>query len=114
MARSPPAATAATPSIPFCNSPPGRPPVSPPCWTARLGGSYDLTGKGNLLLRGAYGIFYDRPFDNLWANTRLNGTALANFDILADSTNFLAPPQLSTYLLQRGNTGFPNITWVDA
>jgi hypothetical protein len=83
-------------------------------WAARLGGSYDLTGKGNLLLRGAYGIFYDRPFDNLWANTRLNNSALANFDIAADTTNFLAPPQLSTYSLQRGNSGFPNLTWVDA
>jgi hypothetical protein len=83
-------------------------------WAARLGGSYDLTGKGTFLVRGAYGIFYDRPFDNLWANTRLNNTALANFDILADNVNYLAPPQLSTYLLQRGNTGFPNITWVDS
>jgi hypothetical protein len=82
-------------------------------WAARLGGSYDLTGKGTLLVRGAYGIFYDRPFDNLWANTRLNGSALANFDILADNVNYLTPPQLSTYSLQRGNTGFPNVTWVD-
>ncbi|HKA01787.1 MAG TPA: TonB-dependent receptor, partial [Candidatus Solibacter sp.] len=61
-------------------------------WASRLGGSYDLTGKGNLLLRGAYGIFYDRPFDNFWANTRLNGATLATFDIFADSTNYLAPP----------------------
>jgi hypothetical protein len=82
-------------------------------WAARLGGSYDLAGKGTLLVRGAYGIFYDRPFDNLWANTRLNGSALANFDIPADYVNYLAPPQLSTYTLQRGNTGFPNSTWVD-
>lgn len=82
-------------------------------WATRLGGSYDLTGKGTLLVRGAYGIFYDRPFDNLWANARLNGSTLANFDILADNTNYLAPPQLGTYSLQRGNTGFPNLTWVD-
>jgi Carboxypeptidase regulatory-like domain len=83
-------------------------------WAARLGGSYDLAGKGNLLLRGAFGIFYDRPYDNLWANTRLNNSVLANFDIAADSTNFLAPAQLSTYRLQRGNSGFPDLTWVDA
>jgi hypothetical protein len=83
-------------------------------WAARLGGSYDLSGHGNLLLRGGYGIFYDRPFDNLWTNTGLNNSALANFDIPADTTNFLALAQLSTYLLQRGNSGFPNITWVDS
>jgi hypothetical protein len=83
-------------------------------WAVRLGGSYDLSGKGTLLLRGGYGIFYDRPFDNLWANTRLNNSVLANFDIAADSTNYLAPAQLSTYGLNPGNTGFPNITWVDA
>ena len=83
-------------------------------WAVRLGGSYDLTGTGTLLLRGAYGIFYDRPFDNLWSNTRLNNGVLATFDILADTTNYLAPPQLSTYSLQRGNTGFPDITWVDS
>jgi hypothetical protein len=82
-------------------------------WAARLGGSYDLTGKGTFLVRGAFGIFYDRPFDNLWANTRLNGTALTNFDIFADTVNILAPPQFSTYFPQRVNTGFPNFTWVD-
>ena len=82
-------------------------------WAVRHGGGYDLSGKGRLLLRGGYGIFYDRPFDNLWANTRLNNMVLANFDISAGTTNYLAPAQLSTYALAPGNTGFPSITWVD-
>ncbi len=32
---------------------------------ARFGFSYDIKNAG-LVLRGSYGIFYDRPFDNLW------------------------------------------------
>jgi hypothetical protein len=84
-------------------------------WAVRLGGSYDLTGKGWLLLRGGYGIFYDRPFDNLWANVRLNGSALSNFDISANTVNYLAPflPQLPAFQLQPVNSGFPDITWID-
>ena len=61
-------------------------------------------------------VFYDRPFDNLWANVRLNGSAFETFDITADSTNFLAPalPQLAGFVLQPINTGLPDITWIDS
>ena len=85
-------------------------------WAARLGASYDLTGKGRSLFRCANGVFYDRPFDNLWANVRLNGSAFETFDITADSTNFLAPalPQLAGFVLQPINTGLPDITWIDS
>jgi len=84
-------------------------------WAVRSGASYDLTGKGKSVVRGGYGIFYDRPFDNLWTNVRLNGSALTNFDISAASVNILAPylPQLSSFSLQPGNQGFPSVTWVD-
>ncbi len=41
-------------------------------WAVRAGLSYDLTGRGGTLLRASYGIFYDRPFDNLWETVSLN------------------------------------------
>jgi hypothetical protein len=82
----------------------------------RFGASYDLTGKGQTILQGGYGIFYDRPFDNLWANVRLNGSTRETFDITADVTNYLAPylPQLPTFSWQAINTGFPNVAWIDS
>jgi len=84
-------------------------------WAPRLGASYDVTGKARTLLRGAYGIFYDRPFDNLWQNVRLNGSVLQMFNISANYTNFLAPflPQLPSFQPQLINLDFPYITWVD-
>jgi hypothetical protein len=38
----------------------------------RAGWAYDISGNGNTLLRGSYGWFYDRPFDNLWQNLQVN------------------------------------------
>src|SRR5579862_3494774 len=34
-------------------------------WAVRAGASYDLSGRARTLLRGGYGIFYDRPFDKI-------------------------------------------------
>jgi hypothetical protein len=45
----------------------------------RLGLSYDLFGDSKTVVRGAYGIFYDRPFDNLWLNLRNNNVVLGTF-----------------------------------
>ncbi len=84
-------------------------------WAARLGGSYDLTGRGDLVLRGGYGIFYDQPFENLWENVRLNDYVLETFDVPQSPPSYLSPvlPQLSSFPLQPGNSTFPAITWVD-
>ena len=38
----------------------------------RFGVSYDAGGTGQTIVRGSYGIFYDRPFDNLWQIVSLN------------------------------------------
>src|SRR5262249_4320205 len=41
-------------------------------WAIRAGFSYDLRGNGRTVLRTSYGIFYDRPFDNLWQVVSIN------------------------------------------
>jgi len=38
----------------------------------RFGFAYDLSGSGRSVLRGGYGIFYDRILNNIWLNTRNN------------------------------------------
>ncbi len=43
-------------------------------WAPRVGVVYDATKNGSLLFRASYGIFYDRPFDNLWLNVSLNAS----------------------------------------
>lgn len=44
----------------------------PSNWAARAAFGFDLFGNGTTLLRGSYGTFYDRPFDNLWENIQQN------------------------------------------
>jgi hypothetical protein len=41
-------------------------------WAPRIGFIWNVNDKGSLLLRGAYGVYYNRPFDNLWLNLRFN------------------------------------------
>jgi len=55
----------------------------------RFGFSYDPSGGGRMLVRGAYGLFYDRPFDNLWQNARNNSFVLGTFR--AQASDYLAP-----------------------
>lgn len=41
-------------------------PAQPGDIAVRGGVAYDLLGSGHLIFRGGYGLFYDRPFDNMW------------------------------------------------
>jgi hypothetical protein len=83
-------------------------------WAPRFGFSYDLLGNARTLVRGAYGLFYDRPYDNLWQNVRTNNFSLANFS-LRGTVNYLAPvsQELKTLNGNLANTSFPNLTLFD-
>jgi hypothetical protein len=59
-------------------------------WAARVGLAWNLTGNGRTVLRAGYGIFYDRPFDNVWQNLR-NNNFLFPRGIPARNTNYLDP-----------------------
>ncbi len=82
-------------------------------WAARLGASYDLTGTGRLLLRGAWGIFYDRPFENLWANVRLNGIRETTFTVPPGVSGFLDGPSLARYTNPVALRDHLLLTWID-
>jgi hypothetical protein len=75
----------------------------------RFGFSYGLPGA---LLRGAYGFFYDRPFENLWQNLRTNSLVLAGFPLPFSRTDYLAPVPgvLRSYQGRPFNTDFPALT----
>lgn len=81
----------------------------------RVGASYDLFGTGRTLLRGGFGTFYDRPFDNLWQDLRSNDYVLSSF-ALSGNFNYLNP--ISSVLPGLAQTSpptpfsFPNVTLV--
>lgn len=43
----------------------------------RFGFSYDVNGKGTTVLRGGWGYYYDRIFDNVYGNSRFNAPQVA-------------------------------------
>jgi hypothetical protein len=81
----------------------------------RMGAAYDLFGTGRTLLRGGFGTFYDRPFDNLWENVRDNNLILPLLQLPAGQTNFLAPVSsvLERFQGQTLASTFPDLTLVD-
>ena len=59
-------------------------------WGGRFGYSFSPFANGSTVIRGAFGVFYDRPFDNLWLNLANNSVGLAVFKP-RPPVNFLEP-----------------------
>ena len=80
----------------------------------RSGAAYDLFGNGRTLVRGGFGTFYDRPFDNLWENVRNNDLILPLTPI-SGQVNILAPISsvLPTLQGQSLASTFPDLTLID-
>ena len=76
-------------------------------WAGRFGISWS-SGCG-AVVRGSYGIFYDRLFDNAWQNIRANSIQLGLFSLPSGSRNYLEPLQTALTRLQgsRFAAGFP-------
>ena len=68
-------------------------------------------------MRGAYGVFYDRPFDNLWQNARSNNLVLGTFAYrnTASPDGYLAPVSdvLPAYEGTVFTSNFPRLTLLD-
>jgi hypothetical protein len=78
----------------------------------RIGFSYGLSPDAGTVLRGGFGIFYDRLFDNLWLNARNNSFSFSSVGFEAIGTNYLAPVSsvLPAYAGQPVDTTFPFLT----
>jgi hypothetical protein len=82
-------------------------------WSGRFGIAYRVGGKGDTVVRGAYGIFYDRPFDNLWQTESANSIALTNLNLGgAYAVDFLQPvaATLAAFRSSALPSTFPNLT----
>ena len=74
----------------------------------RAGFAYDLSPSGHTMLRGGFGIFYDRLFDNLWLDARNNSFTFPS--PVAISGYFPVSTALASFSTQNFVSDFPNLT----
>jgi hypothetical protein len=72
-------------------------------WSFRSGFSYSLSKSGRTLVRAAYGIYYDRPFDNYWFPLEAN-PLLRALSADAGPVDYLKP--VAANLSQFHNIGY--------
>jgi Carboxypeptidase regulatory-like domain/TonB-dependent Receptor Plug Domain len=63
-------------------------------WAVRAGFAYNLQRNGRSVFRAGYGIFFDRPFDNLWLNISLNNAVPATAVLPGTKLDYLQPPSV--------------------
>lgn len=73
----------------------------------RFGFTWDVFGKSRTLVRGSFGMFYDRPFDNLWQSVRVNSVLSTTYDITG-TFNYLQP--IPAALATLNKTSFPQFS----
>ena len=76
------------------------------------GVSHDVFGDGRTVFRAGSGIFYDRPFDDIWQSAQSNNLALATFNYQPGAGGYLSPVAavLPLYAQQPVISDFPPIT----
>ncbi len=60
-------------------------------WAGRFGVAWNPDGESWFIVRAAYGLFFDRPFDNLLLNVRNNNVYLSPPLALSGKVDFLQP-----------------------
>ena len=71
----------------------------------RFGFSYDLTGQGKFVMRGGFGIGYDRLYNNVYENIRFNSPHFADNNFGAQDNGVPAAPAYQPGLYQVPFTG---------
>jgi hypothetical protein len=79
-------------------------------WAPRIGLYYDIGGRGRTVMRAAYGIFYDRLFDNLTQSTSDND--IEEVTLLPPFAYPQASLKVPAGTVVIGN-GVPTWLWVD-